>query len=342
MHTHHTEKFVLLGHTGYIGEAFATELAARGEETICLSRRQLDYTSFSTLRRFLTDVRPSFLINCAGYTGKPNVDACESKQADTILGNVSLPQTIADACEVTGVPWGQVSSGCIYSGAKLRVPGRPDRIEKDLMAPAVRPLWETDPSILFGFTEEDPPNFSFRDPPCSFYSGTKALGEEVLAGRDNMYVCRLRIPFDHVDSPRNYLTKIQTYAQVYDNVNSLSHRGDFARACLDLWQVRAPFGTYNVTNPGWVTTRQVVELLQQKLGLSRSFVYFENDAEFYQKAAAPRSNTVLETAKLRSTGISLRAVEEVLVETLVRLAENQKKPTQKNRKPALPQRSDTN
>ena len=37
-----------------------------------------------------------------------------------------------------------------------------------------------------GFTEDDPPNFTFRAGPCSFYSGTKALGEEVLAGRPNV------------------------------------------------------------------------------------------------------------------------------------------------------------
>jgi hypothetical protein len=32
-----------------------------------------------------------------------------------------------------------------------------------------------------GFTETDAPNFSFRSPPCSFYSGTKALGVEAIA-----------------------------------------------------------------------------------------------------------------------------------------------------------------
>ncbi len=31
-----------------------------------------------------------------------------------------------------------------------------------------------------GFTEEDAPNFTFRQNNCSFYSRTKALGEEVL------------------------------------------------------------------------------------------------------------------------------------------------------------------
>ena len=45
-------------------------------------------------------------------------------------------------------------------------------------------------------TEDDDPNFSFRSPPCSFYSGSKALGEEVLEGAENCYIWRLRIPFN--------------------------------------------------------------------------------------------------------------------------------------------------
>jgi len=60
---------------------------------------------------------------------------------------------------------------------------------------------------------------------------------------------------DEFDNARNYLSKVQRYAKVYDNVNSISQRADFVSACLDLWERRAPFGTYNVTNPGFVTTR---------------------------------------------------------------------------------------
>jgi len=92
-----------------------------------------------------------------------------------------------------------------------------------------------------GFTEEDVPNFSFRDGPCSFYSGSKALAEEAINGVGRSYVWRLRIPFDEQDNARNYLSKVQRYAKVYDNVNSVSHRGDFVNACLDLWKMRAPF-----------------------------------------------------------------------------------------------------
>jgi dTDP-4-dehydrorhamnose reductase len=306
----------LLGGTGYLGEAFARELDLRGWKHTLLTRRKLDYTRFETLLAWLHETRPEFLVNAAGYTGKPNVDACETARAETLQGNALFPQTVAHACAATGTPWGHVSSGCIYTGAKLRTDAG-TRIETDLTKPDVRALIERRLSVVHGFTETEPPNFSFRAPPCSFYSGTKALGEEAITGIGECFIWRPRIPFDEHDNPRNYLTKLQRYPKAYDNTNSISHRGDFARACLDLWQKRAPFGIYNVTNPGFVTTRQVVAKIEMILHPGRKFEFWANDEEFYRQAAkAPRSNCVLDTSKLLATGVPMRPVEEALEDAL--------------------------
>lgn len=312
-------RILLLGATGYVGHAFQRVIALKGGTVVALSRSQADYTRFASLLRVLREVKPDFLVNCAGYTGKPNVDACEEHRADTILGNVTLPQTIAQACEVANVPWGQVSSGCIYAGAKVVQPDGSVVIEKDLTRRDLRRIVDTDPGRIRGFTETDTPNFSFRAPPCSFYSGTKALGEEVLHGAPGCYIWRLRIPFDEVDGMRNYLTKLQRYDRVYDNVNSVSHLTDFARACIELREVGAPFGIYNVTNPGFVTSRQVIGRIVEKLKPSRQFTFWESDEEFYRVAAkTPRSNCVMDVTKLLATGVNIRPVEEALEDALTR------------------------
>jgi len=67
---------LLLGASGYIGQAFAGELQRRGQKFIPLARRETDYTRFDVLLKFLKANPPAFVINAAGYTGKPNVDAC--------------------------------------------------------------------------------------------------------------------------------------------------------------------------------------------------------------------------------------------------------------------------
>ena len=36
---------------------------------------------------------------------------------------------------------------------------------------------ENNPGAVRGYTETDRPNFTFREPPCSFYSGSKGLAE---------------------------------------------------------------------------------------------------------------------------------------------------------------------
>jgi dTDP-4-dehydrorhamnose reductase len=307
---------LLLGATGYIGGAFAAELRRRGEKFVPLSRKKVDYTRFNVLLKFLRAKKISFVVNAAGYTGKPNVDACELDQAGTLQGNALFPQTGAHACAAAKIPWGHVSSGCIFSGAKIFERGKM-RVEKDMNPPHLHALVEKKSPSVRGFTETDAPNFCFRDGPCSFYSGTKALGEEAIANIGESYVWRLRIPFDEFDNARNYLSKVQRYPKVYDNVNSISHRADFVKACLDTWELRAPFGTYNVTNPGYVTTRHVVEQVEKILKAERKFVFWKSDAEFYKTAAkTPRSNCVMDVSKLLKAGVKIRGVEEALEDSL--------------------------
>src|SRR5712664_3875077 len=143
---------LLLGATGYIGEAFARELERRKESFAVLSRKTVDYSRFEELLKYLCSEKPEFVINAAGYTGKPNVDACETAKADTLQGNTLLPQTIAQACAAADVPWGHVSSGCIYAGAGIMENGR-RRIEKDLTQPRLKQLAEINPGAICGYTE---------------------------------------------------------------------------------------------------------------------------------------------------------------------------------------------
>lgn len=280
----------LLGGSGYVGHAYQALLTRKGIPFRNVRRADLDYTNVDQLRAALKHDRPEFLINAAGYTGKPNVDACELHKHECLLGNAVLPGVIADACADAGIPWGHVSSGCIYSGS------RPDGT---------------------GFREEDTPNFSFRTNHCSFYSGTKALGEEVLEGKPGVYVWRLRIPFDNVDNPRNYLTKLMRYQTLLEATNSISQLDEFVAATFACWEKRVPFGKYNVTNPGHVTTSEVVDLIKASGVCNKAFVFFKSEDEFMQKAAkTPRSNCVMDSSKLASVGIPMTPVRDAITHAL--------------------------
>lgn len=286
---------LLIGSNGYVGSAFARRLASRGLPFTCANRAELGACpDRQRLLDLLRTTRPEFIVCAAGYTGKPNVDACERHRTDCIAGNVVLPGLLAEVCAELDLPWGLVSSGCIYNG-----PGPEGRSD--------------------GFAETDPPNFSFRSPPCSFYSGSKALGEEVVlsASGGRCYIWRLRIPFDSTDNSRNYLSKLMRYERLLQAENSLSHLGDFVESALACHERSLPFGIYNLTNPGSVTTRQVTEMIRAAGLTQKDFRFFESEAEFMETAAiTPRSNCVLNTAKAEAAGLPMRPVAEALEHAL--------------------------
>ncbi len=276
---------MLLG-SGYIATALVREMERRGLDYFQVSRSRVDYTRFSVFYPFLQGIRPSFLINAAGFVGKPNVDQCEIEKLATYDANVFLPLSISHACCAATLPWMQLSTGCIYNG-----PGP--------------------------YAESDPPNFCFGQQPCSHYSATKAEAERCLQNEWPCYITRLRLPFDQYDNPRNYLSKLIHYPRLYEATNSLSHRGDFVKACLDLWATGAPTGIYNITNPGAVTTHEVVAAMTEAgLFKGRAYDWFKDDEEFYKVAIAPRSSCVLNTDKLKAAGVTMRPVREALAEAV--------------------------
>jgi len=306
---------VLLGRSGYMGQAFEKALKERGWAYIPLSRSQVDYTQFDALYKFLKKTKATQVLNAAGFTGL-NIDACEKDWSTTLLANAMFPAQAAHACSALGIPFGHVSTGCIYNGAKIALDGQ-ERLELNLNRPEIRQLLEQNPAAIRGFTEEDEPNFSFRHPPCSFYSGAKVLAEEAIKSVGKTYIWRLRIPFDQFDQPKNLLTKLQAYPKVQDTVNSISHRGDFVNACLELWEKKAPFGIYNVTNPGWLTNRRIIELIQKTLKPPRAFEFWPVDEDFSKMGVrAPRSTNILDVSKLLAAGVKMRPVEEAVVDAL--------------------------
>lgn len=282
---------ILILGTGYVAQAFVRHLRMRSRRYVTLSRSQVDYTRFAWLRDTLSDIRPNLLINAAGFVGKPNVDQCEHYKHDSLMANTVFVETVANACESTRTPWAQICSGCVYQGFK-------------------------DPVAQTGWTEDDPPNFAFDSGQCSWYSGCKAASEAIVK-RAAAYGWRLRIPFNRIDHPRNYLTKLRQYPKLLDVPNSLSHLDEFVSVCIALWDLRVDPGVYNITNPGWVMTREVVEMIRQSLGKGGT-AYFQNEQEMHSEgcATARRSSCVLDTQKVAATGVQMRPVAEAIRHSL--------------------------
>jgi len=288
--------FVVLGSSGFVGSKLVNYFKVNVYPYVGLTRNYTVFENEKDLSDCLQRLKPTFLLNTTGFTGKPNVDACESDKYKCLQGNAVLPGIIREVCEDLKIPWGHISSGCIYSGR--REDGK-------------------------GWTEEDVPNFSFRSPPCSFYSGTKALGEEVLEGAENCFVWRLRIPFNHEPSPRNYLQKLLNYENLLEAENSVSHLEEFCQKCIECFTKDVEPGVYNMTNPGSITTSQVTEWMIKEGLTDKKFKFFNSEEEFMNKAAiAPRSNCVLDTTKAEKAGIGMRPVEEAMIDSIRKMRQS--------------------
>jgi nucleoside-diphosphate-sugar epimerase len=190
-----------------------------------------------------------------------------------------------------GIPFGHVSTGCFYYGQK------PDGS---------------------GFRETDAPNFDFRHNNAGFYSGCKALAEEVISEHPQTWLWRLRYPFSRFHHKKNYISKILRYDKLVEARNSISELEEFTATCTACVAQGLPFGKYNVTNPGSVTTREVVEIIR-KCGMDggRDFRFFADESEFMKEAAkVPRANCVLDSGKIMSHGVRLTEVHDALEKCL--------------------------
>ena len=277
---------ILFGSNGYIGSEFKKQL-----EELKLPFFQwpnAHKTTFKDLEKWYDEVGYPLIgaaINAAGYTGKPNVDACELNKEDTLHGNVIWPQILTDWCALNDIPLGHVSSGCIYTGKK------------------------EDGS---GFTEEDSPNFSWNQNNCSFYSGTKSIGEDVVSKWEKNYIWRLRIPFENINNNRNYLSKILNYKKLLNAENSISNKQEFVSACIQLILRKSPFGIYNVTNTGYITTEQIVDKLKKTIAKNKDFEFIDASLFYTNLAKTPRSNCILDNSKLLNVGIKMKDVNEAV------------------------------
>lgn len=111
--SHHmaTDRFLVIGRTGWIGGQIGDILARDGKTYTFAASRTYDRASFA---KELDDFKPTHVINAAGVTGRPNADWCEDHRVETIRSNVIGPMTVADLCQERKIYHMLFSTGCIF------------------------------------------------------------------------------------------------------------------------------------------------------------------------------------------------------------------------------------
>lgn len=264
-----TPRVLIFGARGYLGGYFR----AAYPEAMC---PEADIADRLAVAAALDRHRPDVAINCAGKTGRPNIDWCETHRLETLRANVTGALIVLEECLARDVYLVHLSSGCIYAGDNGGA----------------------------GFSEDDAPNYT-----GSFYSCTKAWADQAMRSFPVLSL-RLRMPFDGTAGERNLIVKLRKYKRVLTERNSITCVPDFLRAARALIARRAT-GAYNVVNEGILSPYEIMERYRERLDPAHRFEPLTADA-LAEVASAGRSNCVLSTAKLRGAGLGLPDVRESL------------------------------
>lgn len=150
-----SDRFLIWGGKGWVAGHLETLLKGQGKEVYTTTVRMEDREA---VKAELEKIKPTHVLNCAGCTGRPNVDWCEDHKEETMRSNVIGTLNLTDCCAQAGIHCTVFATGCIYHYNDTHPIGGP------------------------GFTETDPANFK-----GSFYSETKGHVEEVSRWESGEY-----------------------------------------------------------------------------------------------------------------------------------------------------------
>jgi UDP-glucose 4,6-dehydratase len=271
---------LLIGSSGYIGTEFRKQLEKNNISYLRLSYQDVNPNNLS---RIIKEYNIKYIINCAAFVGSPNIEACESQKDKTISGNILLPYLLKNICEEFNIVLCHISTGCLYNGDSLS---------------------------RYGWNENDNPNFTFEFNNCSFYTGTKVIAENYIKSYEKSYIWRIRLPFENIHNDRNYISKIINYETLITDSNSISNKQEFVTACIDSIRLNIPFGIYNITNTGSISSKDVVEKLIKTIQPDKKARFLSMDNFYKQISLLPRSNCVIDNRKILSMGISMSEINE--------------------------------
>lgn len=273
----HMRKILLFGSTGFIGTQLKSALEAKGYD---VASPRAEITDLDAIRKAIVEHRPDTLLNCAGVTGRPNVDWCETHAAETIAVNVVGALNVAIAASEKGLYLAHLGSGCVYSGDKG---GK-------------------------GFSEEDEPNYF-----GSVYSRTKFHSEKMLREFPNVLQLRIRIPIMGQPNPKNLIDKLVRYPKMINRMNSCSVMEDFIPASIQLMEMGMA-GVFNMTNQGAMDHQSIMEMYQRIVDPSFKINRMSETEE--SELGKRRSNCVLNTDKREALGVHMPPLEESLRKAL--------------------------
>lgn len=296
-------KILLTGVNGQVGNALRERLLGNFD-VVALAREQLDLTRPDEIRRVISEVKPTLIINPAAYTA---VDKAESEPELALAINGIAPQVMAEEAAKLNASLVHFSTDYVYDGQKPTV-----------------------------YIESDKVN------PLGVYGKTKLAGEEAIRQVGLPHLI-LRTSWVYSDYGKNFLKTILRLAAERDSLNIVADQFGAPTSAhsivsgleqlLAIWDVsdEVQTGTYHYTNNGsasWyefacqiVKTYEDLAISYQlpALKISANAIGAISTSDYPTPSARP-ANSRLDNSKLYNTfGIRLPLWQDALQEVMLKL-----------------------
>lgn len=270
-------KILITGSNGMLAQEVKKQLRD-GNELICTDVEDLDITNEEQVMKFITDLKPEYIINCAAYTA---VDKAEVAGEIVEKINANGPENLAKAAKAVDATLVHVSTDYVFGG----------NLSLDKV-----------------YSEDD------EKQPVTAYGITKLHGEEKIQKNCNKYYI-FRTAWLYGKGGNNFvktMTKLgtdrDTLSVVCDQHGSPTYAVDLARIIKQAIEKNIPYGIYHATNEGYTTwydfTKEI--FAQQGIECKVNPVTTEEYIEMMKITQAKRPlNSMLSKKKLEAQGIEI-------------------------------------
>lgn len=278
-------RFVVLGAGGQLGSELTALLPP--EETIALTREDLDILDFGRVHETLTKFRPRIVFNCAAFV---RVDDAEERVEEAWKVNAFAVLFLAKVCAELEVTLVHISTDYVFDGRKKSP-----------------------------YTELDHPN------PLNVYGATKLMGEFfVRAYNLRHFIVRTAGLYGQRGSKAkggSFVDRILSKAKggeplrvVTDQATSPTYARDLASHLVKLVETEN-FGLYHIANRGYCSWHEFATAIVQLSGLEAKVEPIASD-QIPLKAKRPAFSALV-SVYLLSTGLPpLRNWREALSDFL--------------------------
>jgi dTDP-4-dehydrorhamnose 3,5-epimerase len=272
------KKILIIGANGQLGQA----LQALYPNAECANRDELDISSSEvfTARRWRDY---GIIMNAAAYTAVDLAETAEGR-VDAWRTNASAVANLARIARENNLTLVHISSDYVFDGTHDN------------------------------HTEDEP--FS----PLGVYGQSKAAGDIAASSVPRHYILRTSWVIgrgnNFVRTMKSLADKGVTPKVVNDQIGRLTFADDLARAMKHLLDIRAPFGTYNISNEGEPASwAQIAKRVYELAGHDAAEVTSVTTVEYYagKDDITPRPlKSTLDLSKIKATGFSPRDWHEAL------------------------------